>query len=240
MNNREKVIVALDYANEKDARALIDELEDSISYYKVGLELFLNSRGSILDYLKQKEKHIFLDLKFHDIPNTTAQACAWAATLGVDMFNVHASGGAEMMRTCMDKVQEVCAKANAPVPTLIGVTILTSFNEEGIAKVGYKNNIADTALNLAKLAQSSGLNGVVCSPHEVSIIKEACGKDFLTVTPGIRPSWAAVGDQKRITTPSDAVRIGVDYMVVGRPITKAENPKEAAQKVIAEVDAVMQ
>lgn len=232
---KEKLIVALDYATEADAMALVGQLGDAVSYYKVGLELFLNSRGSVVDQLKAKEKKVFLDLKFHDIPNTVAQAVAWAASLGVDMFTLHSSGGEEMMRASVEKVNEVCAKQNLPKPNMVGVTILTSFDEAGIAKVGYKDKIADTVLNLAKLCQEANMSGVVCSPHEAASIKAACGSEFITVCPGIRPAWAAAGDQKRITTPADAIRIGVDHMVVGRPITKADNPQEAALKIIEEI-----
>lgn len=235
----EKLIVALDYATAQDAMTLVNQLGDAVSYYKVGLELFLNSRGSVVDQLKLQGKKVFLDLKFHDIPNTVAQATAWAASLGVDMFTLHASGGEEMMRVSVEKVQEVCAKQNLKVPKMVGVTILTSFDEAGIAKVGYKNCIADTALNLAKLCQAANMSGVVCSPHEAKLIKDTCGADFITVCPGIRPTWAAAGDQKRITTPADAIKIGVDHMVVGRPITKAENPQEAAFKIIEEIGGAM-
>ena len=237
--NNEKLIVALDYAYENEARELVTQLGDAVSYYKVGLELFLNTRGSIIDFLKHKEKKVFLDLKFHDIPNTVAQAAAWAASFGVDMFTLHASGGAEMMRTSVDNVADICERLNVKMPKIVGVTILTSFDESGIARVGFKDNIADTVLNLAKLCQESHMSGVVCSPHEVETIKMYCGKDFMTVCPGIRPEWAAKGDQKRITTPSDAIRIGVDYMVVGRPITKAKDPKEAALKIVEEIGGVI-
>lgn len=232
---QDKLIVALDFPTEEVARHLVDELGDAVSFYKVGLELFLNSRGSIVDYLKQQNKKIFLDLKFHDIPNTVAQAARWATKLGVDMFNVHASGGSEMLKTTMQAVEDTCAQENLPLPTLIGVTILTSFDEAGIARVGFKKDIQTTALGLAELCKEAGLHGVVCSPHEVAAIKGRLGTDFVTVCPGIRPAWAQTGDQKRITTPADAIRIGVDHMVVGRPITKAENVREAALKVLAEI-----
>ncbi len=235
----DKLIVALDYATEQDAMALVNQLGDAVSYYKVGLELFLNTRGSVVDLIKAQNKKVFLDLKFHDIPNTVAQAVAWAASLGVDMFTLHSSGGEEMMRKSVETVNEVCERLNIKRPNMVGVTILTSFDEEGIAKVGYKNNIADTVLNLAGLCKTSGMSGIVCSPHEAANIKETYGRDFITVCPGIRPAWAAAGDQKRITTPADAIRIGVDYMVVGRPITKAENPHEAALKIIEEINSAM-
>ena len=225
--NSEKLIVALDYAYENEARELVSQLGDTVSYYKVGLELFLNTRGSIIDYLK-----------FHDIPNTVAQAAAWAASFGVDMFTLHASGGAEMMRTSVENVSDICSRMNIKMPQMVGVTILTSFDEAGIARVGYKDSIGDTVLNLAKLCQESNMRGVVCSPHEVAQIKQVCGSNFLTVCPGIRPVWAAKGDQKRITTPSDAIKIGVDYMVVGRPITKAKDPQEAAFKIVEEIGGV--
>lgn len=236
--NSEKLIVALDYAYENEARELVSQLGDTVSYYKVGLELFLNTRGSIIDYLKHKDKKVFLDLKFHDIPNTVAQAAAWAASFGVDMFTLHASGGAEMMRTSVENVSDICSRMNIKMPQMVGVTILTSFDEAGIARVGYKDSIGDTVLNLAKLCQESNMRGVVCSPHEVAQIKQVCGSNFLTVCPGIRPVWAAKGDQKRITTPSDAIKIGVDYMVVGRPITKAKDPQEAAFKIVEEIGGV--
>ncbi|MBQ3509149.1 MAG: orotidine-5'-phosphate decarboxylase [Peptococcaceae bacterium] len=235
----DKLIVALDYATEQDAMALVNQLGDAVSYYKVGLELFLNTRGSVVDLIKAQNKKVFLDLKFHDIPNTVAQAVAWAASLGVDMFTLHSSGGEEMMRKSVETVNEVCERLNIKRPNMVGVTILTSFDEEGIAKVGYKNNIADTVLNLAGLCKTSGMSGIVCSPHEAANIKETYGSDFITVCPGIRPAWAAAGDQKRITTPADAIRIGVDHMVVGRPITKAENPHEAALKIIEEINSAM-
>lgn len=236
--NSEKLIVALDYAYENEARELVSQLGDTVSYYKVGLELFLNTRGSIIDYLKHKDKKVFLDLKFHDIPNTVAQAAAWAASFGVDMFTLHASGGAEMMRTSVENVSDICSRMNIKMPQMVGVTILTSFDEAGIARVGYKDSIGDTVLNLAKLCQESNMRGVVCSPHEVAQIKQVCGSNFLTVCPGIRPVWAAKGDKKRITTPSDAIKIGVDYMVVGRPITKAKDPQEAAFKIVEEIGGV--
>ena len=235
----DKLIVALDYATEQDAMALVNQLGDAVSYYKVGLELFLNTRGSVVDLIKAQNKKVFLDLKFHDIPNTVAQAVAWAASLGVDMFTLHSSGGEEMMRKSVETVNEVCERLNIKRPNMVGVTILTSFDEEGIAKVGYKNNIADTVLNLAGLCKTSGMSGIVCSPHEAAKIKETYGGDFITVCPGIRPAWAAAGDQKRITTPADAIRIGVDHMVVGRPITKAENPHDAALKIIEEINSAM-
>ena len=235
----DKLIVALDYATEQDAMALVNQLGDAVSYYKVGLELFLNTRGSVVDLIKAQNKKVFLDLKFHDIPNTVAQAVAWAASLGVDMFTLHSSGGEEMMRKSVETVNEVCERLNIKRPNMVGVTILTSFDEEGIAKVGYKNNIADTVLNLAGLCKTSGMSGIVCSPHEAAKIKETYGSDFITVCPGIRPAWASAGDQKRITTPADAIRIGVDHMVVGRPITKAENRHEAALKIIEEINSAM-
>ena len=232
---QEKIIVALDFPTQEAACHLVDELGDTIQYYKVGLELFLNSRGSILDELKKRHKKIFLDLKFHDIPNTVAQAARWATKLGVDMFNVHASGGSDMLKATMTAISDTCAQENLPLPTIIGVTILTSFDEAGLARVGFRENIQTTALNLATLCHEANLSGVVCSPHEVKTIKDHLGQDFLTVCPGIRPTWAAKGDQKRITTPRDAIKLGVDYMVIGRPITKADDPRQAAQKIRSEI-----
>ena len=233
---QDKIIVALDFPTEKAACHLVDELGDAISYYKGGLDLFLNSRGSILDELKKRDKKIFLDLKFHDIPNTVAQAARWATRLCVDMFNVHASGGSEMLKTTMAAIHDTCAQENIPLPTIIGVTILTSFDEAGLARVGFKDNIQTTALGLAALCQEAGLAGVVCSPHEVTAIKDRFGQSFITVCPGIRPAWSAVGDQKRITTPAQAIQLGVDHMVIGRPITKANDVRQAAHKILTEIE----
>ncbi|MFZ5943069.1 MAG: orotidine-5'-phosphate decarboxylase [Bacillota bacterium] len=233
---RDRLILALDVPSLTKAKEMIDILGETVSYYKVGLELFLNTRGEVLDYLKIKDKKIFLDLKFHDIPNTVAQAAKWATGLGVDMFNVHASGGEEMLLTTMETVQSAADRNRIKPPRVIAVTVLTSLNEDGFSQMGHRYTIGETVLNWAKISQSSGLDGIVCSPQEVKEIKEACGQGFLTVCPGVRPRWAELGDQKRITTPEEAVKIGVDYLVIGRPITGHANPPQAALQIIKEME----
>ncbi|SMB92621.1 orotidine-5'-phosphate decarboxylase [Desulfonispora thiosulfatigenes DSM 11270] len=233
-----KLIVALDVNDLNEAKNLVTVLGDSVNYYKVGLELFLNTGGKVLEFLKDQKKKIFLDLKFHDIPNTVAQAAKWATTLGVDMFNVHASGGREMLQKVSEVVSETAKAQKIDKPLVIAVTILTSFNEEGITEVGYNGSIENLATNLAKLTKEGGLDGVVCSPKEVENIKKVCGREFITVCPGVRPKWSVSGDQKRIMTPKDAIEIGADFLVVGRPITKSNDPYEAAMKIINEMEQI--
>lgn len=236
MATKEQLIVALDFQQSEEALALVDAIGDAASYYKVGLELFLNSRGRVLEGLKARNKKIFLDLKFHDIPNTVAAACRWAAGLGVDMFNVHAGGGLEMMQRAREATAEGALSKGLVVPKLIAVTILTSFDAEGLARVGFNGSVDDNVERLAALTAEAGLDGVVCSPREVSLIRHAVADDgFLTVCPGVRPQWAQKGDQKRVMTPAQAMEQGVNHIVVGRPITKAEHPVEAAKKILEEM-----
>lgn len=235
---RDKLILALDVNDLKQAKEMVKSLDESISYYKVGLELFLNTQGKIIDFLKEQNKKIFLDLKFHDIPNTVGEAARWATNCGVDMFNVHSSGGREMLLRVSDIVSETAEKNNIERPKVIGVTILTSFSNEGIKEVGFNGTTLEMATNLASLTKEGGLDGVVCSPLEANSIKDICGKEFLTVCPGVRPLWASKGDQKRIMTPKDAITKGANYIVVGRPITKSDNPKEAAEKIVAEMEEI--
>ena len=230
-----KLIVALDYTEEQKARDLVRTLGDTVDFYKVGLELFLNSRGQVLDFLKQENKKIFLDLKFHDIPNTVAQAARWAADLGVEMFNVHASGGREMQKMTVDMVNHEAIRNGVKPPLLIAVTVLTSFDEAGFAEVGFKKPINESALGLARISMETGMDGVVCSALEAKSIKDAFGKEFLTVCPGVRPLWSASQDQKRIVTPAQAQENQADYIVVGRPITANENPANAALQVLEEL-----
>ncbi|MFZ7103700.1 MAG: orotidine-5'-phosphate decarboxylase [Peptococcaceae bacterium] len=235
---KEKLIVALDKPDFAAAQKLIDRLGDTVVFYKVGLELFLNSRGAVIDYLKQQNRKIFLDLKFHDIPNTVAQAAKWAAGLGVDIFNVHAAGGADMLCKTVEAVKDITAQKGLPRPKVIGVTVLTSFSEEKFAQMGFKYSVNDTVVNWGRLCRKSGLDGVVCSAREAAFLKKACGDDFLTVCPGIRPLWAPAQDQKRITTPQEAIAGGADYIVVGRPITQHADPDLAAQKVMMEMEEI--
>ena len=237
MPDKDQLIIALDFPTSEEAVSLVDAIGTNASYYKVGLELFLNSRGRVLDELKARDKKIFLDLKFHDIPNTTAQACRWAAGLGVDMFNVHAGGGLEMMQRAREATIEGALAKGLAAPKLIAVTILTSFDQDGLAKVGFGGAVEDNVKRLAALTNEAGLDGVVCSSKEIGFIREAVeNQEFLTVCPGIRPLWAAKGDQKRIMTPSQALEAGVNHIVVGRPITKAENPVEAVKKILEEMN----
>ena len=228
---KDRMIIALDFSTMNEAIELVNKIGDGATFYKVGLELFLNSKGEIIEYLAKKGKKIFLDLKFHDIPNTTAMASVFAAKQNVFMFNVHASGGKKMMK----KVVEESKKVNLD-NLIIGVTILTSLSDEDIEETfNSKYSLKELALNLANLAKESGLDGVVCSPWEAMSIKEKCGKDFKTVCPGVRPQWAATNDQQRIMTPKDAIKNGCDFLVVGRPITKNENPLKAAKMVEEEI-----
>lgn len=229
---KDRIVIALDYPTAEGAIEIIDRLGDEASVYKVGLELFLNSKGTILDYLSEKGKKVFLDLKFHDIPNTTAMASIFGAKEKCFMFNVHASGGKKMMKAVNEKVREI----NKEV-LIIAVTVLTSMSEEDVVETfNSKYSLKELALNFAKLTNEAGLSGVVCSPWEASEIKKVCGKEFKTICPGVRPKWSATNDQERIMTPKDAIINGCDFLVIGRPITKHENPKVAFKMILDEVN----
>ena len=226
------VIVALDAKSQYDALAIAEQLDPSLCRLKVGKELFTHEGSSVVKALHDQGFEVFLDLKFHDIPNTTAMASIFAAKEKCFMFNVHASGGKKMMKTVNEKVREI----NKEV-LIIAVTILTSLSEEEIVQTfnsGY--SLKELALNLAKLTNEAGLNGVVCSPWDASEIKKVCGKDFKTVCPGVRPKWSATNDQERIMTPKEAIMNGCDFLVIGRPITKHEDPKAAFRMILDEVN----
>lgn len=232
VNVKDRMIIALDYSNPEDAKNIVETLGDTVSFYKVGLELFLNSKGEMVEYLTEKGKKVFLDLKFHDIPNTTTMASLFAARSNVFMFNVHSGGGKKMMASVAKGAKEINKETLA-----IGVTVLTSFSEEDL-KDTYKSELPlkELALNLARLTKEAGMDGVVCSPWEAKSIKEACGEEFKTVCPGVRPRWSVANDQERIMTPKDAILNGCDYLVVGRPVTKNEDPKKAAEMVLGEIE----
>ena len=226
-----EIITALDFDNINKAKELVKKVGSNISYYKVGLELFVSSGPAIIDWLKSENKKVFLDLKFHDIPNTTAMASLFAAKQNIFMFNVHTSGGKKMMEKTVEEIKKL-NKDNL----IIGVTILTSLSENDVKNM-FSSNLAltDLAVNWAKLGKESGLDGVVCSPREAALIKKECGENFRTVCPGVRPKWASVDDQERIMTPKEAIENGCDYLVVGRPITRSEDRVKACKMVVEEI-----
>jgi orotidine-5'-phosphate decarboxylase len=230
MSNNSPIIVALDFPSSEQALALVARLQPERCRLKVGKELFTRGGPALVEQLVAKGYDVFLDLKFHDIPNTVAAACSAAADLGVWMVNVHAQGGRRMMEAAREALQK-----STHHPLLIAVTILTSMGEEDIHEVGLAGTPADNVKRLATLAQSAGLDGVVCSPQEVSMLRESISREFNLVTPGIRPIWSAKGDQTRITTPSDAMALGSNYLVIGRPITGAAEPLKALEKIEAEL-----
>lgn len=215
-----KVIVALDYASQEEALQFVHTLDPSLCRVKVGKELFTSAGPQLIRQLHELEFEVFLDLKFHDIPATTAKAVTAAAELGVWMVNVHASGGETMMRAAVAALKPFAEKA----PKLIAVTVLTSMSADELEKTGVRKPLPAQVLSLAKMAHDCGLDGVVCSAKEASIIRQSLGDNFLLVTPGIRPSGAAVHDQKRVMTPGEAIASGVNYLVMGRPIREAEDP----------------
>ena len=222
------VIVALDFPDRSSALALVDRLQPELCRLKVGKELFTRCGPGLIEELVKRGFKVFLDLKFHDIPNTVAAACDAAADLGVWMMNVHASGGRKMMETALHRLH-----GKQHRPRLIAVTILTSLEQSDLIEIGFQGSPADNVLRLARLTRAAGLDGVVCSPLEVSALRHALGEDFLLVTPGVRPAGAAVHDQKRIMTPNDAMQAGASYLVIGRPVTQAVDPLAALQHINA-------
>jgi len=233
-----RLIVALDFHSMDKVEALVMKLGDSVIYYKVGMELFYSVGSSVIKYLRKQGKEVFLDLKLHDIPNTAAQGLGSLTRLGATMLNVHASGGYTMMKTAVENLQKESEKSGMARPKLIAVTILTSMNESDWEGLGQKIPIQEQVVRLAKLAKQAGLDGVVASPQEAAAIRAACGKDFMIVTPGVRPVGAALNDQSRIATPASALTSGASHLVIGRPITAAEDPREAALSIIKEMEAV--
>jgi orotidine-5'-phosphate decarboxylase len=221
-----RIIIALDYANARDAIALVGRLDPALCRLKVGKELFTAAGPALIEALVQRGFAIFLDLKYHDIPNTVASACKAAAELGVWMLNVHAMGGRAMMQAA----REALLSHQQP-PKLIAVTLLTSMGVPELAETGLRGQPEEVVLRLARLAQSCGLDGVVCSAQEAQMLKKECGRDFCLVTPGIRPAQAGMDDQKRVMTPEVAIASGADYLVIGRPITRAEDPLAALLKI---------
>lgn len=232
--NDPKIIVALDFPSQDPALALADQLDPAKCRLKVGKELFTRSGPDLVKALQSRGFDIFLDLKFHDIPNTTSAAVAAAAELGVWMVNVHASGGEKMMVACRERLESFGAER----PLLIAVTVLTSMSDEDLAGIGITSSAEAHVSRLATLTKNSGLDGVVCSAQEAPRLKAEQGSDFQLITPGIRPLTADKGDQQRIMTPVDALKAGSDYLVIGRPITQAPDPLAALESIHAEVVAV--
>jgi orotidine-5'-phosphate decarboxylase len=233
---KEKLIIALDVSDAQKALEIVEMLGDYADIFKVGFELFVSSGPKIVDDIHKKGKRVFLDLKFHDIPNTVSKAAVAASRLGVYMFNLHASGGIDMMKRCRDTVSDVCLKEGLAKPKVIGVTVLTSIGGDILKKeMGIQHGIKTHVRHLASLAHEAGLDGVVASPQEITMIKEHCGKDFLVVTPGIRTSWTPPDDQMRTATPKDALKSGADYIVMGRGILKQEDPVRALELISLEM-----
>jgi len=231
----DRIIVALDVASEKEALGLVKALYPSIKIFKVGNELFTACGPSIVNKIHKTGASVFLDLKYHDIPTTVKKASEAAAKLGVFIFNVHISGGIDMMKAAKTASLELAKKLGLKTPIVLGVTALTSLNSADLNTLGIKRDMPEHVMHLAGLAKDAGLDGVISSPEEIKPLRKKFGKDFIILTPGVRPNWAEVSDHKRVKTPKEAVEDGADYLVIGRPITKAEFPLEAAKRILKEI-----
>jgi len=224
MQPHDRLVVALDASSRDEILRLVDMLQGTVGVFKIGLQAFLGNGPSIVREVVARGERVFLDLKIHDIPNTAKHAVAEAASLGASITTVHAAGGEAMLRACSHDTLLV-----------LGVTVLTSLTEADLLQIGFGGSAIDNAVRLARLAQSSGLRGVVASPLEIEPIREACGDGFVILTPGIRPKGSEAGDQQRVMTPGEAVRAGATYIVVGRPITSAADPRSAALRIAEEM-----
>jgi orotidine-5'-phosphate decarboxylase len=229
-----RIIIALDVKTKAEALALVSQLQEAM-IFKVGLELFTSEGPGLIQEIRELGKKVFLDLKLHDIPNTVAEAVRSGVRHGVSLMTIHASGGSEMMAAAAAAAADESEKRSFPRPLLMGVTVLTSLKDEQLTQVGMSTPTASQVLRLARLAVASGMDGVVSSPQEIETLRQEMGRSFLIVTPGIRPAWAAADDQKRIMTPGLAFQKGADYLVIGRPITKAPSPSEAFLRIIEEL-----
>jgi orotidine-5'-phosphate decarboxylase len=232
---RDKLIVALDVDTKAKAMALVDALQEVAGMFKIGSQLFTAAGPDIVREIIQRGAKIFLDLKFHDIPATVAAAGVEAARLGVSIFNIHASGGGEMMKRTAEAVSECAAREGLSRPKVIAVTVLTSSDAVELDQAGISRSPADQAVLLVRLARDHGMDGVVASPQEISLVRSAAGSDFLIVTPGVRPAGSEKNDQKRVMTPAEAIARGADYLVVGRPILSASDPVSAAENIVREI-----
>ena len=236
---RERLILALDVDGLDKVKALVRELVDHVGMFKVGKQLFTHAGPAVVRMIQEMGGEIFLDLKFHDIPNTVAKAAVEATRMGVKMFNVHASGSLEMMRCAVKEVRQVCRRESLRYPTMLAVTVLTSLSQKDLERVGVVGGVADQVVRLALLSREAGMDGVVASPQEVADIRAACGRRFIIVCPGIRPHKGKLDDQKRVMTPREAIRAGADYIVVGRSVLEAKEAVAAARQILAEMSSAL-
>lgn len=234
----DRLIVALDVSTMDEVKAIVTSLGDSVSFYKVGMELFYAEGEKTIRYLQEQGKHVFLDLKLHDIPNTVAHGVSSLTYVGANLITIHGQGGPVMMKAAVQAARESAEKLGVERPKLLAITVLTSFDEEAWTATGGQLPISDQVIRLAKLAKECGMDGVVCSALEAKMIRQACGEDFLIVTPGIRPSFATTDDQKRIATPASALQDGASRLVIGRPITQAKKPRKAVRLIIEEMESL--
>jgi orotidine-5'-phosphate decarboxylase len=232
---KDKIIFALDVDHFADAQRWVNLLKGHIGLFKVGKQLFTHAGPKVVDMIRQKGQKVFLDLKYHDIPNTVARAGEEATKLNVSMFNLHALGGIEMMKKTVEASRVMAKSLGVPKPTILAVTILTSLDDNALKEVGIQNSVLEEVGRLASLAAKAGVDGVVASPQEIGIIRQQCGDKFLIVTPGIRAPSDKKDDQKRTLTPKEAIAAGANYLVIGRPIKEAKDPLEAVQKIIEDI-----
>ena len=235
---KKEVIVALDFPTVEESLEFLEKFGDEKLFVKIGLELYLQNGQVVVEQIKKLGHKIFLDLKLHDIPNTVAHGVSSLTRLGANLITMHGQGGPVMMKAAVQAARETAEQLGVERTKLLAITVLTSFDDEAWTATGGQLPISDQVIRLAKLAKECGMDGVVCSALEAKMIREACGDDFLIVTPGIRPSFAATNDQKRIATPASALQDGASRLVIGRPITQAENPREAVRLIIEEMENV--
>ena len=237
---KDRLILALDVDTLEEAKELVYELKDYVGIFKVGLQLFTSVGPEIIKLIHEEGGNIFFDGKFHDIPNTVAKASANLIKHGVTFFNMHIQGGSKMIATSIKLAKETSKRYELPKPTILGVTLLTSFGQRTLTEeLGVESNIDDYVGKLAKLAKDSGLDGVVASATDIPKIRKTCGDDFIILCPAIRPTWSVVNDQIRVVTPTDAIKAGVDYMVIGRPITAAKDKASAARLILDEIEEAL-